>query len=264
MVDGDERLPGGVLKGRRFNFGDFDFGRERIDHFLEEFLSLFRGAEAGSAGESVAAGLGDGIGEDGAARTVGIVLESGLIDELWSEVKEEVRFGAIRVNVIPIADEVVPDGRSQLKRMEEANLKATQKSDADAINGNAENGVVAKMRIDEKEAFPAGVHGPGGDLHDGLNEGLVGKGEGAGPLGGMSSGLGVAKRGEERHVCPGRGLLTDASGDEAVRMDGQMGPMLFGGARGKETHAGALGLEGLNGWPRQVLEMNGGRRHAAW
>jgi len=66
-----------------------------------------------------------------------------------------------------------------------ADLEFAHARGADFIDGDAQRGVVAEVRVDPQQASPAGALRPVGDLADGRDEGLVraGKSENVpGPL----------------------------------------------------------------------------------
>jgi hypothetical protein len=109
------------------------------------------------------------------------------------EVEHEAGLGAIGVEVLGVIGVSAPDVGGELEDVAEADLQGAEVAEADLIDGDTGGGVIAEVGVDEEEALPAGGGGPGGEVVEGGDEGLVAKGEGAGPLGGVALGDGVAE-----------------------------------------------------------------------
>ena len=255
--------PVGGWEWRELGGGAEDEIGEGGDHLLEELSAFLGGGLAGETGDAVAAGLGDGVGENGAGGAVGIVGggEAVAVDEVGVEMEHEAGLGTIGVEVLGVIGVGAPDVGGELEDVAEADLQGAEVAEADLIDSDASGGVIAEVGVDEKQSLPAGGGGPGGEVVEGGDEGLVAEGEGAGPFGGVTLGDGVAEGAQHGDTSGGGDGVADGFREQGVHGDGEMGAVLLGRAEREEEQAAVELLQFGDVWPGEVLEVEVG---VAW
>jgi len=180
------------------------------------------------------------------------------VDEVGVEVEHEAGLGTIGVEVLGVIGVGAPDVGGELEDVAEADLQGAEVAESNLIDGDASGGVIAEVGVDEKEALPAGGTGPGGEVVQRGDEGLVAEGEGAGPFGGVALGDGVAEGAEHGDSGGGGDGGADGLGEQGVHRDWEVRAVLLRRAEGKEQQAAVELLQFGDVWPSEVLEAEGG------
>lgn len=117
--------------------------------------------------------------------------------------------------------------------MAQTYLELTEELEAKFFYRDAEASIVAEVTVDEEDSTPACSNRPSCDFADGSDKCLVRERESSRPFRRVAGRHSEAESRQDWDPSSFRSVATNILDDAGVRVNGQMGAVLFGGSDGK-------------------------------